>query len=239
MRAKSDNLRSTKPKRSGRRQHLPYEARRAQILEKAIEFFSEYGLTGQTRHLASACGVSQRLLYRYFPNKAALLDEVYREAIAKPFDEAWLDEFRLPTAPLRDRLVAFYTRYAGKVITRRWLRLFLYSSLGENPMARVYDDTVVRHILDVVIETAARDLGLALPARAAERRRLAWILHGAVVMSCIRVHVYGVSSETLLRREIAVFADSFVAGLSAVCADATQPAKSMPRSRRAATRRAG
>ena len=77
------------------------------ILDKAIEFFSEYGLTGQTRHLAAACGVSQRLLYRYFPNKAALLDDVYREAIAKPFDEGWLDTFRQPDGPLRDRLTAF------------------------------------------------------------------------------------------------------------------------------------
>lgn len=74
MKAKSDNLRATKPKQNGSRRYLPYADRRAQILEKAIQFFSEYGLTGQTRHLAAACEVSQRLLYRYFPNKAALLD---------------------------------------------------------------------------------------------------------------------------------------------------------------------
>jgi AcrR family transcriptional regulator len=217
MRAKSDNLRSTKPKPSGRRRHLPYEARRAQILEKAIVFFSEYGLTGQTRHLAAACGVSQRLLYRYFPNKAALLDEVYREAIAKPYDETWLEDLRQPAAPLRARLYTFYTRYAANVITRRWLRLFLYSALGENPMARVYDDTVVQHILDVVVETSARDLGLTLPGRAAERRRMAWSLHGAIVMSGIRVHVYGISSETVWRREIAAHIDSYLAALPALC----------------------
>jgi AcrR family transcriptional regulator len=236
MRAKSDNLRTTKPKRPGGRRHLPYDERRAQILDKAIGFFSEYGLTGQTRHLAAACGVSQRLLYRYFPNKAALLDDVYREAIAKPFDEGWLDAFHLPDAPLRDRLIGFYTRYAGTVLTRRWLRLFLYSSLGDNPMARVYDDTVVRHILDVVIETAARDLGLALPRRAADRRRLAWSLHGAVVMSGVRVHVYGISSETLWRREIAVFVDGFIAALPALCAeqDAGLPAVAQRRARTSA-----
>ena len=37
--------------------------------------------------------------------------------------------------------MVFYTRYTEKVLTRRWLRLFLYSSLGDNPMARVYGDT--------------------------------------------------------------------------------------------------
>ena len=135
MKAKSDDLRATKLRPNGSRRHLPYEERRAQLLENAIQFFSEYGLTGQTRHLAAACGVSQRLLYRHFPNKAALLDEVYREAIAKPFDPVWLEDLQANDTPLRERLIEFYTRYADQVLTRRWLRLFLYSSLAENPMA--------------------------------------------------------------------------------------------------------
>jgi AcrR family transcriptional regulator len=44
--------------------------RKAMILSRATEFFAEYGLTAQTRALAAACGVAQRLLYRYFPSKA-------------------------------------------------------------------------------------------------------------------------------------------------------------------------
>ena len=48
--------------------------RKAMILARAIDFFAEYGLTAQTRALAAACGVAQRLLYRYFPSKAALLE---------------------------------------------------------------------------------------------------------------------------------------------------------------------
>src|SRR3546814_12375117 len=42
---------------------LSFEERRAQILAKAVEFFAEFGLTAQTRSLAEACGVSQRLIY--------------------------------------------------------------------------------------------------------------------------------------------------------------------------------
>lgn len=213
MRARSDNLRTSPPKRRGGRKHMPYAARRALILDKAIDFFAEYGLTGQTRHLAAACDVSQRLLYRYFPNKAALLDEVYREAIVRPFDESWLDELRSGDGALRARLIAFYTRYAEEVLTRRWLRLFLYSSLGDNPMARFYDDTVVQRILDTVTRTAAHDLGLTPPRHAATRRRLAWNLHGAVVMSGIRVHIYGIDDAADWRRDIASFVDSFLAAL--------------------------
>ena len=47
---------------------MPATERRERILEKAFEFFAEYGLTAQTRGLAEACGVSQRLLYSAFPN---------------------------------------------------------------------------------------------------------------------------------------------------------------------------
>src|SRR6185312_1087476 len=57
---------------------LPPAERRAKILDRATDFFAEYGLTAQTRALAASCGVAQRLLYRYFPSKSQLLDEVYQ-----------------------------------------------------------------------------------------------------------------------------------------------------------------
>ena len=79
MKAKSAVLSSKRPPpadkpANGKRRataRLPAAERRAQIQAKAFEFFSEYGLTAQTRALAEACGVSQRLLYSAFPNKAA------------------------------------------------------------------------------------------------------------------------------------------------------------------------
>jgi len=219
MKAKSDDLRAVKPKRNNVRRHLPYDLRRAQILDKAIQFFAEYGLTGQTRHLAAACGVSQRLLYRYFPNKAALLDEVYREAIVKPFDPAWLDDLENGEIPLRERLTTFYTRYANQVLTRRWLRLFLYSSLAETPMVSSYADAIVKKILNVVVTVATRDLALTAPARAADRQRIGWMLHGAVVMAGIRVHIYGISSVGAWHREIDLWVDTFLASLPDLCAE--------------------
>jgi len=84
---------------------LPPAERRAKLLASAAEFFAEYGLTAQTRALAAACGVAQRLLYRYFPSKAALLDEVYREAIVSPFKAVWLVQLRDRSRPLEQRLL--------------------------------------------------------------------------------------------------------------------------------------
>lgn len=217
MKAKSDSLRTTKPKRITPRRHLRYDDRRAQILEKAILFFSEYGLTGQTRHLAVACGVSQRLLYRYFPNKAALLDEVYREAIAKPFDETWLADLGDAAVPLPDRLRQFYARYTEAVLQRRWLRLFLYSALAENPMPAAYADSIVNRMLDVVVRIAARDLGAALPQDVEEVRRLGWTLHGAIVLGGIRRHIYRIIDDAAWQRESECAIDTFLAALPVMC----------------------
>jgi AcrR family transcriptional regulator len=58
--------------------------------------------------LAAACGVAQRLLYRYFPSKAALLDDAYREAIVSPFKAVWLVQLRDRGRPLEQRLLEFY-----------------------------------------------------------------------------------------------------------------------------------
>ncbi len=49
------------------------------IVREAVSFFAEHGFEGQTRELARRLGITQPLLYRYFPDKAALIDRVYRE----------------------------------------------------------------------------------------------------------------------------------------------------------------
>ncbi len=107
------------------------EQRYALILNRAIEFFAEYGLTAQTRALADACGVAQRLLYRYFPSKSALLSEVYEQAIVSPFKADWRVRLRDRTRAWDERLIAFYTSYYRELLivagrgyssTRRWQR---------------------------------------------------------------------------------------------------------------------
>src|SRR5262245_51524591 len=117
---------------------LPADQRKAMILARASDFFAEYGLTAQTRPLAAARGVTQRLLYRYFPSKAALLAAVYGEAIVAPFKAVWIVQLKDRKQPIEQRLFAFYRNYYREVLTRKWLRLFLYASLAEATMAPDY-----------------------------------------------------------------------------------------------------
>ncbi len=216
MKARSDKLRGIKPKKRTVTRRLPPEQRRAQILDRAYNFFSEYGLTGQTRHLASACGVSQRLLYRYFPNKAALVEAVYTDRFATTFDEAWLTELAVGGGTVRSRLIVFYQRYAEKVLTRRWLRLALYSALADNPFTAPYTDSIMQRILDAVASVSVHGMNLQRLQEGSSLRDAAWMLHGAIVLGGIRHHVYGTSDAATWFREIETSVDTFLAALPAL-----------------------
>jgi TetR/AcrR family transcriptional regulator, transcriptional repressor of aconitase len=53
--------------------------RRDKIVRTALPLFARKGLDGvTTRELAAACGVSEALLYRHFPAKRALFDELHQ-----------------------------------------------------------------------------------------------------------------------------------------------------------------
>lgn len=223
MKAKSDLLAATrrtaearvKP-RKARPPRLPKEERRAQILAQASKFFAEYGLTAQTRALADACGISQRLLYSFFPSKAALLEEVYRSEIAGPFKAIWFADLKDRSHTVEQRLIRFYNEYYDSVTTRRWLRLFLYASLAEMAMAPAYISAIVTHMLEIVVAEAALEQGLKVPADPAQVQEVGWILHGAVSHLAIRRHVYANTNPLPAHDVIALHIRSFLGGLPAV-----------------------
>lgn len=192
---------------------LPREARRAQILSQACAFFAEHGLTAQTRALAEACGVSQRLLYSFYPNKAALIEAVYSAEIAGSFQAIWFVEMKDRSVPIEERLTRFYLSYYEGVTTRRWLRLFLHASLADVAMAPAYISAILAHMLEITVSETAFELGLQAPADAAELQELGWILHGAVSHLAIRRHVYGNTNPLPAGRVIGLHIRSFLGGL--------------------------
>jgi AcrR family transcriptional regulator len=206
---------SAKRKRSAGRAtpRLPHAARRAQILSKAAEFFSEYGLTAQTRALAEVCGISQRLLYRFFPNKAALIQEVYKAEIAGPFQAVWFADLANRNRPVEERLNAFYKEYYDQVLTQRWLRLFLYASLAHVGMAPAYISAIITHMLEVIVQESAYEFGLELPEDKALCHELGWALHGAVSHLAIRRRIYSNTNPPPAGTVIPLYVRVFLAGL--------------------------
>ena len=56
-------------KDKAKRRRLSPTVREQQIVDEAIQFFAEVGFGGRTRELAKRIGITQPLLYRYFPTK--------------------------------------------------------------------------------------------------------------------------------------------------------------------------
>lgn len=67
---------------------LSSEDRRVQILEAAIPVFAEKGFQATTtRDLAKAAEISEALLYKHFPSKEALFDEIQQRCACGGADE--------------------------------------------------------------------------------------------------------------------------------------------------------
>jgi AcrR family transcriptional regulator len=227
MKAQSTGLQAKARKRTGKpakgresdRTRMTSQDRRRQILDKAADFFSQYGLTAQTRGLAAACGISQRLLYRYFPTKEFLLDEVYRSAIAGPFKAVWFSELADRNKSLEDRLIHFYKDYFTTIFTSRWLRLFMYASLADVGMAPNYTSSMILQLLEMIVVEAAREQDVAIPIDKDVQHEIGWTLHGALSHYAIRRHIYGFTQHVPEDTVVAVHVAHFLGGFrSAVAA---------------------
>ena len=70
------------PDRTGpTRRRLAPEARCAQLLDVAAELFSEFGTKFTSSQLATAAGVSEGTVFRYFPDMESLMSAARRQAV--------------------------------------------------------------------------------------------------------------------------------------------------------------
>ncbi|HEM45953.1 MAG TPA: TetR/AcrR family transcriptional regulator [Alphaproteobacteria bacterium] len=97
---------------------LPEGAREKAVVEAAADFFAEHGFSGSTRALARQLGVTQALLYRYFPSKGALIERVFESVFLERWDPGWTGLLTDRSRPLQHRISAFYQAYASRT-TRR------------------------------------------------------------------------------------------------------------------------
>src|SRR5438445_12376149 len=94
-----------------KQKRLSPDDRRKEFVAKATEFFSEEGFGGGTRALARRLGVTQPLLYRYFPSKDDLIKEVYRTVYLDLLETGREKRVTDRSRPLRDRLLEFHRAY--------------------------------------------------------------------------------------------------------------------------------
>jgi AcrR family transcriptional regulator len=197
---------------------LPPADRRRQIIEAAIGYFSEVGFDGATRALAERLGVTQPLIYRYFPSKDELIKAVYEEVYTGRWREEWLDLLGRRDMTLRDRLVAFYERYTDVIFQPEWMRIYLFSGLRGLEINRWWIAFLEDHVLVRVCTEFRHELGLAspdaLPITAAELE-LYWLFHGGIFYYGMRRHVYNVTPHVELRTFLELSIDGFLEGFPA------------------------
>ena len=174
-----------------RRRRLSPEDRRREILQAATIFFSEEGFNGGTRELAQKIGVTQPLLYRYFPSKDQLIKEVYRTVYLERWDAGWDRLLTDRTQPIRQRFEEFYRAYTDVIFTREWMRIYLFSGLKGLDINRWYLDVVQKKILARIIQEYRHEAGLPPQKKAsAVELELAWAFHSGIFYYGMRKLIY-------------------------------------------------
>jgi len=220
---------------------MPPDARKSELLSRAIEFFSEEGFDGGTRALAQRIGITQPLIYRYFPSKEDLINEVYNAVYVSQWKDEWTIRLGDRSLPLQFRLTAFYRDYARTIFNRTWMRIFFFAGLKGLDINTRYINRVISNLLVPICREARHELGVTSDkAITPEELELAWLMHGAIFYQGVREHVYGLpgkfdherSAETAIKMYLSVAATTIAAAtareLPDSAADGSQHLAGMP-----------
>lgn len=196
-----------------KRKRLPSAERRKEFIDQAVVFFAEEGFESSTRGLARKLGVTQPLLYRYFPSKEDLISEVYDAVYVNRWQPEWEPILRDQSRPLADRLEDFYNVYTDAIFNRQWMRIYLFSGLKGVDINRRYMQLVQTRILEPILAEARAEFGL--PSRVARdcEVEFAWVMHGGIFYYGVRDLIYESAIETDKAQVIADAVAAFVAGL--------------------------
>ena len=159
------------------------------ILEEAIRFFCEHGLDGQTRALAERLNITQPLIYRYFPDKNALLARVFDELMARRWNSAWPQLIRDRSRPLVDRLTQFVKEYGQALCQDGWMRLIISAGMKDSDFDTRFLDRVRSDVVLPLCAEARAEFGPAnegeSPYTAAELEA-AWGVHARLFFVALR-----------------------------------------------------
>lgn len=204
--------------RVGRGLRLEPAVRRQQILDAAIAYFAEAGLAVQTRELTRRIGVSQPLLYRYFPSKDALIAAVFDAVFMNIWDDSLLDPLSDRSRPLHERLLEFYRAYIAATYQPQWLRIYLFAGLANLDFNRHYVNQVVeerilrRLCAELRHEFVTPALAERVPAITPREIELAWSLQSSAFYWVVRRTIFQIDSPLNFDTRFRDSIDLFLAG---------------------------
>ncbi|WP_429573399.1 TetR/AcrR family transcriptional regulator [Paraburkholderia sp. UCT70] len=195
---------------------LAPEVRERQIVLKAVDHFATHGFSGSTRELARQLGVTQPLLYRYFPSKEALIDRVYEEVYQ--WDSSWERLIRDRSIPIQERMVRFYSSYSEVILRREWIRIFIFAGLTREGINSKYLARLRERVFLPVMAEIRSAYELPAPTGAKQREidlELIWSLHASIFYLGVRKWIYGLPVTDDIEDHIARQVDAFLNGVPA------------------------
>jgi AcrR family transcriptional regulator len=201
------------------RKRMKREDRDREIAAAAVAFFAEVGFDGDTRELARRLGVTQSLIFRYFPSKAALIERVYQEVYVGRWNPYWETIIADRSVPLQDRLIRLYKDYSRVSLTYDWVRIFMFSGLkGEDINTRYLKFLKSRILEPIAIEIRA-ELGLPtpeeIPLKIAEIE-LAWGINSRIFYLGQRKWIFNMPLEMDIDTIIEYTIITYLSGASTV-----------------------
>jgi AcrR family transcriptional regulator len=195
---------------------LSREARKGEILDAAQRLFAQQGFHATTKHLAEAAGVSEALLFKYFPSK----EKLYAAMLARVCSHCTKDREQWLRLPPSTTTLALLVHHVVKNLAegheaaepRAQLqvqnnRLMLHSLLADGAFARHFTGTMSESMVDALarcLMAAAKSGDCdSAPASINDARLRAWsALHVAVAAMLYRLPPDGVIDYRVPKRDL-------------------------------------
>jgi Transcriptional regulator len=206
-------MRSTKESPVRRRAaRMDPAERKRMIVQKAVDYFAEHGFGGSTRELARQIGVTQSLLYRYFPTKQALFDEVYNQVYLARWNPQWEEMLRDRSKPFERRLKAYYLEYAQNLIQNDWVRILILAGLHQKGINNKLFELLQKGIFKTVVLEARHEYGFVAKPRdgLALEIELVWALHASIFYIGMRRWVYHTATPQNFNAVIEALVEGFM-----------------------------
>ena len=207
------------------RRRLSGVERRHRIVQEAAAVFAEEGFAATTRELAKRLGVTQALLYKFYPSKQTLIDAVYDTVFRDRWDPRWTALLSDRSIPVGERIAAFYVAYHERMDGLA-VKLFVRAGLAGMALPGARGAKLTEQIF-APITGGLRELAALPPLDQRPmirgERELCMQLHGSIVFLAIRRHVYRMrmpaSVDDVIRMYVATFVEGAPATLRRLHAD--------------------
>ncbi len=190
---------------------MPAAQRREAILAGTAAHFARHGFSATTRDLAQALGITQALIYKHFPSKDDLVEQVLDSALGHAASGPVLT---VDGPGLEDGLIRFYRDFVAHSTETR-MRLFMRAGLDGLSWPTRRGNTLTATVFIPLIRALRQAAGLPgfgpRPAMRGERE-LVMSLHAGMVFLGIRRHVYGMPMPDNLDDVVDLYVRTFLDG---------------------------